>query len=172
MTPCQYEITDDSGFLGLVDPSSYRSFVDANWTLDQLVRHFKAEIKEQRLAIWGTGREGIWRVEVRFCRSSESGFREHTTLLRASAGHFLLANYETLTMAAQFEDVQLPEAHDITSLISLAPGLYSCRIVQRFDPESVATLRDNGADFIIELCLAEGIVTSEEWPSGIPWSTL
>jgi hypothetical protein len=96
-----YEVTDDSGFLALLDPAGYPSFVAAAWTLAHLVQHFKREMKAGRLAVWGTGREGCWRGEVRFRHSSDTGFREFTMRLRATGGHLLLTNYESLTMAAQ-----------------------------------------------------------------------
>ena len=166
-----YDIADDSGFLALIDPASYLSFVDVDWTLDQLVRHFKEEMKNKRLVIWGTGREGNWRVEFRFSSSSDTGFREFNTLLWASDEHLLLTNYESLTMAAQFEDVQLPEAHQRDFLIPLASSLYQCRIVQRFDPELLDPLpQDNKADFLIELIPAKNTAKAVGEFTGIPWT--
>src|SRR6476619_1874578 len=130
-----YEVTDDSGFLALIDPASYRSFVAADWTLDQLINRFREEMRDKRLLIWGTGREDLWRVEVRFHRSSIGGFREFTAPVYAAGGYLLLTNFESLTIAAQFDDVKLPEPHQTDLLIPVPTGSYSCRIVQRFDPE-------------------------------------
>jgi hypothetical protein len=161
-----YEITDDSGFMALVDPAAYRSFVDSKWTLNQLVRHFKEQMKCRRLVIWGTGRDDIWRVEVRFHRSSDTGFRKFSTKVRASAGQLLLTNYEALTMAAQFEDVSLPEAHQKDLLIPVTPGVYDCRIVQRLDP----LLRDEEVDFLVELALVENNDDEAEDVLAIPWT--
>lgn len=165
-----YEITDDSGFLALVDPISYRSFVDTDWTLDQIVRRFKEEMQNRRLLIWGTGREGIWRVEVLFHRSSVTGFREFTASLTSSNDRLLLTNYESLTMAAQFEDVHLPEAHQTNLLIPVRAGRYLCRIVQRFDPESTAPHQEHDPDFRIELTSIKNIANDDDDVSGIPWT--
>jgi len=166
-----FEVADDSGLLALVDPAGYVSFVDAAWTFEQVVRHFKEEMKNRRLVIWGTGREDTWRVEVRFRRSSDTGFREFTVLVWASGEHLLLTNYESLTMAAQFEDVKLPEAHQRDLLIPVASGLYQCRIVQRFDPEpSDPPVRDNNADFVIELIPAMETARDKADVSVIPWT--
>ena len=55
----------------------------------------------------------------------------------ASRSRLLLTNYESLTMAAQFPDITLPEAHERGQVLSVSPGLYDCRIVQLSDPESV-----------------------------------
>ena len=64
VTEGDYEITDDSGFLALVDPDAYRGFVTKNWELDDLLARFKAEMSGRRLLIWGTGCENTWSVRV------------------------------------------------------------------------------------------------------------
>jgi hypothetical protein len=46
------EVTDDSGFLALVDPDAYESFVAEDWSLEQLIEHFKGEMAQGRLLIW------------------------------------------------------------------------------------------------------------------------
>jgi hypothetical protein len=173
MTPRNYEVTDDSGFLAIVDPDSYVPFVDAEWTLDQLVERFESEMQSRHLLIWGTGREGNWRVEVRFDRSADRGFREFSSVICASGKRLLLTNYESLTMAAQFRDVLLPERHQEDLLIPLAPSLYACRVVQLLDPESPDSARQVGApDFFIELTAVPGAGKIDESISGIPWSDL
>lgn len=165
-----YTVTDDSGFLALVDPDSYPSFLSADWTLDQIRRHFVSQMHEKRLVIWGTGREDIWHVKVQFERSAHAGFREFSTFIRASGERLLLTNYESLTMAAQFDDVKLPEPHDLGLLIPVRAGLYCCRVIQRFDPEPWnPTLRDEKADFIIELVSAKEHERVESLDE-IPWS--
>jgi hypothetical protein len=128
-------------------------------------------MKNERLAIWGTGREGTWRVDVRFGPSSDTGYREFSTLLRATGELLLLTNYESLTMTAQFEDAHLPEAHQTNMLIPVVSGLYLCRAVQRLDPElSDALLRDNTADFVIELIPASNAAKVEGEVARIPWT--
>lgn len=169
-----YEVTDDSGLLAFVDPLSYRSFVGNDWALDQLVRHLKSETELGRLVIWGTGREDTWRVEIRLGNPPEPGFREFTAVIRASGEHLLLTNYESLTMAAQFESVTLPEPHARDLLVPVQPGLYRCRVVQRFDPEPHApSLRDDRADFVVELAaLKEADRVNIKATPGIPWSDM
>jgi hypothetical protein len=173
MSGLRFEITDDSGFMALVDPAGYRSFVGADWTLNQLVRRFKEEMGNRRLVIWGTGREDCWRVEVCFHRSDFQGFREFCCQLRASTDRLALTNFESLSMAAQFADVSIPEAHQLDLLIPVIPGNYQCRIVQSFDPESTMTpVQNTTADFLIELTpLADGVSAAETF-SLIPWTSL
>jgi hypothetical protein len=168
----RYEITDDSGFLAILDPVGYRSFVDDDWTLDQLIEHFRSAINDRHLAIWGTGRENTWRVDVCFERSGAAGFREFNALLHASGEHLLLTDYETLTMAAQFKDVRLPEPHQQDLLIPVLPGLYLCRVVQSFDSRSQnPTVQDDHADFVIEITLVKDAYSvNDNIVSGIPWS--
>jgi len=171
MRRCQYEVTDDSGLLALVDLAGYRSFVGADCSPKQLLRHLGAEVERGCLAIWGTGREDVWRVEVRFGRSPEPGFREFTTLLRASSEHLLLTNYESLDMAASYEGAVLPERHQEDLRIAVVSGLYSCRIVQRFDPEPYdPPCGDGGPDFLVELAPASDADERGGGVAGIPWS--
>jgi hypothetical protein len=167
-----YEIIDDSGYLAIIDPVGYRSFVDNDWTLDQLIEHFKSEINDRHLAMWGTGREDTWRVDVCFERSKEAGFREFYTLLYASDEQLLITNYETLTMAAQFEDVRLPEPHQQDLLIPVLSGLYLCRVIQHFDPQSHnPTLQHDQADFLVEITLVKDVDSvNAVIAAGIPWS--
>jgi hypothetical protein len=58
------EVSDDSGFLASIVPAAYETFVASNWTLDQILAHFKAEMERRTHLIWGTGLE-------------EAGFNQH-----------------------------------------------------------------------------------------------
>ncbi len=144
-----YRVADDSGFLGIFDPHAYVSFVNENWTLDELVNHFKAEMYRYRLLLWGTGREDFWRVEVRQEPSVIAGFQEFCGPIVATEHLLCLTSYDSLTMGAQFEDVSLPEKHNWDLYISVTPGAYQCRIVQIQDPDKCIETED--ADFVIEL---------------------
>ena len=70
------EVTDDSGFLALIDPDRYFGFVHGDWKLGQLMAHFKAEMSQRHLLVWGTGGEGFWRVEVSTSHTAAEAFRE------------------------------------------------------------------------------------------------
>lgn len=146
-----FEIADDSGHLALVDPASYKSFVNKDWEVEDLVVLFTAESAEGSLVFWGTGREETWRVEVRDASTTEPGFREFRTRVNVTGSSLLLTNYETLTMAAQYRDEILGADLASELLIPSAPGAYECRVVQRFDPNEGAQPGDVGPHFIIEL---------------------
>jgi hypothetical protein len=161
------KVTDDSGFLAVVVPAAYEGFVAKNWEFDQLLRHFSAQMHRWALLIWGTGLEGFWRVEVRTDRSEIQGFREVSGPIRVTGGAVLVTNYESLTMAAQFDDVALPEPHERDQVVPLPDGDYCCRVVQLFDPEAEDSSADaNGPDFVVEFTRPE--VLPPEW-SQVPW---
>ena len=125
-----FRVTDDSGFLALVDPENYSSFVDPDWDfIDDLLPHFLQEMSKFHLLIWSTDMESIWKVRVHVGEVDANGYRETVGYI-ASGGRLLVTNYESLTMAAQFDDVKLPERHQAHLEFSVEPGIYRCRIVQ------------------------------------------
>jgi hypothetical protein len=160
------EVTDDSGFLAVIVPAVYETFVASNWTFDQIRAHFQAQMARRSLLIWGTGLEGFWKVDVVLKKAKAKGFREVRGPLHVVGGSLLLTNYESLTMAAQFKDVTLPEKHQEDLLVSLPEGDYTCRIIQMFDPEQEETAGDNDPDFVVEVLKATGKPVPWE---GIPW---
>jgi hypothetical protein len=118
------------------------------------------------LLIWGTGLEGCWRVDVRLSRSRVHGFREVSGPVRVTGGVLLVTNYESLTMAAQFEDVRLPERHQRDLLVGIPDGDYGCRVVQMFDPGKTESAGAGKPDFVLEFSRSAGIPAA--W-SEIPW---
>lgn len=52
------EVTDDSGFLALVDPAAYVGYVAHDWDLPRLLRVVAAQMQKRHLLLWGTGSEG------------------------------------------------------------------------------------------------------------------
>jgi hypothetical protein len=53
-----FTVTDDSGFLAIIDPDAYRGFVHADWTWETIKEHFRREMRERHLLIgppaWST----------------------------------------------------------------------------------------------------------------------
>src|SRR5262245_13678141 len=145
------EVTDDSGFLALVVPAAYEAFVASDWKFAQIIDHFHAQMARRSLLIWGTGLEGFWKVDVRSKKSNVRGFRAVSGFLQVVGGSWLLTNYESLTMSAQFKDVTLPEKHQEDLLVALPDGDYTCRIIQTFDPEQEEAAGDDKPDFVVEV---------------------
>src|SRR5262249_62326892 len=93
------EVTDDSGFLALVVPAAYETFVASNWTFDQIMHHFQAQMARRSLLIWGIGLEGFWRGDVRLKKSKTKGFRGVSGRLQDVGGSLLVTNYGSLKQA-------------------------------------------------------------------------
>jgi cold shock CspA family protein len=160
----RFEVTDDSGFLALVDQHAYRGFVGPEWTYDSLFAHFREAMAAKTLLLWGTGREELWTVEVVVDEPAPAaGFRRATGPIRVSAGQLHLTNYESLTMAAQFPDVRLPEPHLSDLVIDLPAGDYRCEIVQLHDPDDDEP--GDSVDFVLALTRGG---QGDPWPDP-PW---
>lgn len=148
-----YEIADDSGFLALINPDTYTSFVDEEWTYTQIMNHFATQFQERRALIWETGSEGMWNVQVTFQPTDVQGIRELIGPIEVTHGRLLLTSYESLTMAAHYADIRLPEPHEEDQLVEVPSGSYRCRIIQVHEEsaEDENDERNQAADWIIEL---------------------
>lgn len=130
-------IGGDGSHLALVDAARYRSFLGENWYLsDALYKHLIAEGGERAILAWRTGFESDWRVEVSKGHSGRKGFREFTGEITNSDGALYLVNYDSLTMAAQFEDHVLPDRETALYRVPCPVGDLRIRVVQMFDPKS------------------------------------
>jgi len=143
------KITDDSGILALIDPDAYEGFVDADWSIEAIKAHFMAQAARSRLVLWGTGAEWVWPVEVRFARSNVQGFREFESSIESSKGRLLVTSFDSLSMAATYPDVTLPEPACRDDVFTVPPGRYRCRVIQHLDPDG--DLPDEGLGFAIEV---------------------
>ena len=59
MTTKELKISDDSGFLAIVNSDTYKSFVDEDWQLNQLMKHFVDEMNNMNIIFWATGNQSI-----------------------------------------------------------------------------------------------------------------
>jgi hypothetical protein len=161
------EIPDDSGFLALVVPATYESFVAENWDFNLLRSHFRRQMARHSMLIWGTGLEGMWRVDVRVDGPDVRGQREVVGPLDVVGGSVFVAAYESLSMAAQFADVVLPQAHERDQLVPIPDGVYTCRVIQMFDPDACESAEGESYDFVV--LLSATTLPVREW-SEILWS--
>jgi len=130
-------IGGNGSHLALLDLSRYSSFVAHDWARDNLLhRHFVEQMNAQCALVWATGFEASWRVEIEAGITSRKGFREFVRSIRNATDALYLANYDSLTMAAQFADYVLPDQATSGHRIPLASGLYRFRVVQLVDPDS------------------------------------
>jgi hypothetical protein len=128
-------ITDDSGFLGIVNADKYNSFISGDWQLSQLLNHFVDEMNRDNLILWSTGSENTWTVHFVNNPSGTKSFREFYKTLEVTSGKIFLTNYEDLTMAAQYHDEKIPAKHNAKQSIDLGNGRHEFQIRQLFDPE-------------------------------------
>ncbi len=128
-------ITDDSGFLALVNSAAYRSFVDEDWELSQLMKHFIDEMNNRNIIFWSTGAQNEWTVSFADRSSGKQAFREFTSAIEVTDGKLYLTNYEDLTMSAQFEDTKIPADHNSDLMVRIENGHYDLTVRQMFDPE-------------------------------------
>jgi hypothetical protein len=150
----QFTVTDDSGFLGIIDPDSFRGFVAEDWTDESLFDHFAQEMRRRSLLMWATSEGGgTWTVTTEAPRHAG---RSVTGTIVSTRGRLCITNYEALTMAAQFADVSLPEPHMEDLVLDVDVGALSCTVTQLHDDDSLP-----GPHFAISLSPAGA--ASEPW---------
>jgi hypothetical protein len=148
-----YQITDDSGFLSIINPDQYKWFVDVDWDFEQLMDHFKQEESKENMIFWETGAEGVHLVEIRFGISNDTGFKVINRTIRVTSESLCLINYETLaSMASELGSLfPLPEFMK-EYLFRLENGLYHVRLIQLDDPDDEFSVEyEEGFRFRVEL---------------------
>jgi len=63
-----FQVTDDSGFLAIIDPDAYRGFVHADWTWGTIHEHFRREMRDRHLLIWALAWSTAGASTFRFSR--------------------------------------------------------------------------------------------------------
>jgi hypothetical protein len=145
-------IIDDSSLLGLVDANAYAAFVDPEWTFASLVAHFRTAMAQHSLLVWDAGDGGNdYLVEIRDKITTDQGFRECVGTIEATSGKLHLASYTALTMAAQFDDYNIPSKDEADLWIAVPSGPLRVRLVQTYDPDEPTSPDENQPQFLIEL---------------------
>jgi hypothetical protein len=158
-------IFDDSGLLSLVDCSAYISFLSENWDYEGIVAHFRDQMARRSILVWECGDGGgSYLVKLRDHITSEIGYREVIGCIEATTDRLHLVSYDALTMAAQFEDEDLPSKHEQELSIPVVPGQYIVRVVQMYDPSKVGVAHEGRPHFLVEVSRGQ----SESW-SNVAW---
>ena len=151
----QFTVTDDSGFLAIIDPDSYQGFVGEDWTYESLFGHFAHEMARRSLLVWATSEHGgTWTVAIG--GPSHAG-NSVTGGIASTSGRLCITDYDSLTMAAQFADVRLPEPHMADLTFDVEAGLLACTVTRLHDDDSTP-----GPHFAISL--------SPTAAAGTPWA--
>lgn len=129
-------ITDDSGFIGLANLSEYDSFIGDNWDFQILKKRILDQMNSNNLLFWSTGREDNWKVLISEDNrlKNDNFYRIEEALIQVTDNKLYLVNYETLSMAAQFKKISLPEDHMSNLYVEVRNGLYLVEIGQLVDP--------------------------------------
>jgi hypothetical protein len=131
----RFTVTDDSGFLAIIDPDSYRGFVGEDWTYESLLEHLAREMQRRSLLVWATSEHGgTWTITT---EAANHAGRSVTGTIVSTSGRLCITNYESLTMAAQFADVALPEPHMADLLFDVEAGTLQCTVTQIHDDDSM-----------------------------------
>ncbi len=144
------KIADDSGFLGIANFDRYKSYLAPDWDFEMIKDKIIREMNAHTLLFWGTGREDIWKVKIGITASDKDAFREDKGVIEITNGKLYLTNYASLTMAAQFEHIRLPQKHHENLFIELENGKYMVKFRQMEDPEKS---RMNPTEYDFEIIL-------------------
>jgi len=143
-------IIDDSGFLALVDVSTYQGFIGDDWDFSTLQSHIQSQSDLGRIAFWPCGDGG---GEYRIKRVSEDMSLQPIldTSIKSGAQGLFLISYSALTMAAQFEDEALPSQHEADLNLDIVAGDYHLQIYQHYEPDDYNFTGESGPHFSLKL---------------------
>lgn len=130
------EIYDSSGFIGIVNAQLYKTFIDTDWELDQVLERFRTETNNSHCIIWSLGTQNLMTIDLVDEFSNKNAFRAIKTQIQVTNGVLYLVNYDDLTMCAQYEDEKLPSDLHSELKIALENGIYDAHLKQFFDPEN------------------------------------
>ena len=147
-----FEISDDSGFMGIANFDKYQSFLSPNWDFEMIKERIINEMNFHHLLLWGTGSENYWKVKFDTKFSNKPFFREDKGVIEITNEKLYLTNYESLTMGAQFENIRLPEKHHEKLYVELENGKYMVKFRQMENPEKYEVETE---DFDFEIALTK-----------------
>ncbi len=166
-------ITDDDGFIAIVNGARYQSFLEENWQLDKLMSHFVDQMNIGNIIIWQTSNDGggNWCVKFQEEQSTTPAFRQFTQSINVTSGELFLTNYSDLTMAAQYSDVPIPSVHNTDLKIELENGFYEVTIKQLFDPSNCWEYFDDQNEDIIafEVIISPSLKDIQQMVNNVYW---
>ncbi len=128
----------DTNFIGVANANQYKSFVDNDWELDVLLRHFGDEMRLGHILVFQMTEEGIehsWNVTVKVGTEERVGecFRRAAGYIRVTNNRLYLVDYDCLTMAAQFENEKVPDQNCSQYKIEIENGFYKVEVIQYYN---------------------------------------
>lgn len=165
----EFLIFAEDAVIAVVNAQQYKTFVDNDWTLSQLLSHFIDEMNKNNLVIWQTDNTGggDWRVAYLNSPSVKTAYREFTKSITVTAGELYLVSYTDLTMAAQFEEEKLPSEENASLCYKLPSGNYNLQVRQMFNPDTMGDLGDD--DIAFEVVVSPTHTVVEERTEAVFW---
>lgn len=161
------EVSDDSGFIGIINSDLYQGFVSNDWELDDVLEKFRTQTNLGHCAIWSTGEPSDMAVQVLASLSDRKAIREAVIYIQVTDGCLWLTNYTDLTMVAQFEDEPIPSEVNSHLKIELDNGCYLVQIRQMTDPE--AYVWKDSPEYHFELVFQKQEAFSENQLKHVLW---
>ncbi|MGL5255434.1 MAG: hypothetical protein ACRC76_00240 [Proteocatella sp.] len=130
----------DTNFLALVNKDRYISFVNEEWDLPMLGKHWDEEAKKGNILVFGMTAEGIerdWIIEIEYGENDDHDFYRKTQgYINVTEGMLNFVEFTCLTMAAQFKDNKVPDEFCEPFRVQIENGLYKVEVVQYYNADS------------------------------------
>lgn len=172
----------DPAFLFIADPDTYEGFLSSNWTIEELWPHVTKQIRDERIAAWGTPEQDLTiRIIVRNYYDLDPPspeFAAATAFYVQSQGRLCFGSYTHITMSAQFRDSTIDsDTNDHPDysrhIISVRPGRYCVEVFRHFgwyEGLQHAEQLNDGVNFTIVISYH---ATGNRIPHyDIPWTTI
>jgi hypothetical protein len=145
---------DDTNFIGIVNAREYNSFVDNDWSLEMLLKHFANEMKTGNILVCQMTEEGIeysWNIEVNIGTelTEQKCFRKAVGYIKVTENLLYLVDYTCLTMSAQFEDEKIPDKNCLHYKIDIENGIYKVDIIQFYNVDKDEYIGNTEKDILL-----------------------
>ncbi|AOZ90778.1 hypothetical protein [Paenibacillus crassostreae] len=144
----------DTNFIGLVNAQDYKSFVNEDWELIELLNHFSNEMINESNLVYQMTNKGIehsWNIDVGIGLeiTDENYFRKAEGYISVTTNKLYIVDYDCLTMAAQFEDEEVPDDNCEKNQIKINNGKYKVVLYQYYNVDEDKFIGRNNIDIRI-----------------------
>lgn len=145
----------DTNFLAIVNTNRYFSYVDEDWDLKMLKKHFIKQTEQGNILVMQMTNEGIeddWKIRVEFGDSilESECFRKDTGYIKVDNSELCFVEYTCLTMAAQFKDEKVPDNYCDKFRFKIDNGVYKVNITQFYDVDNGVHIGRSDVDILFQ----------------------
>ncbi|NOU92127.1 hypothetical protein GC093_02605 [Paenibacillus sp. LMG 31456] len=146
----------DTNFIGLVNASEYKSFVNEDWQLGMLLNHFSDEMRNGNILVFEMTNRGVqhsWNIEIQIGKTDRDNkyFRSADGYIKVTNNKLYIIDYDCLTISAQFEDESVPDKNCSKNEIDLNNGIYKVVFDQFYNADSREFTGKSDIDILITL---------------------